>query len=267
MNERVTVEIENGVADVRLNRPEKHNALDEAQFRAIRDVGMSLQQRTDVRAIVLSGNGPSFCSGIDYPSFLAKGPDSIRMAFEHDGVEPANNGQTTAWVWKRIPVPVIAAIHGVAFGGGCQIALGADIRIGHPQARMCIMETEYGLIPDMGCSQTLRELVRMDVAKELTFTGRILEAAEACELGLLTRIAEDPHAQAMELARTIAARSPDAVRAAKKLFEDSWHASPEAGLQLEESLQQSIIGQPNQVEAVTARLQKRAAVFTDPGSN
>ncbi len=262
--ERVTVAVTDGVADVRLNRPDKHNALDEAQFRAIKETGMHLMQRTDVRVVVLSGNGPSFCSGIDYPSFMAQGPDAIQSAFEHDGVEPANSAQTCAWVWKRIPVPVILALRGVAFGGGCQIALGADIRIAHPDARMSVMEIEYGLIPDMGCSQTLRELVRQDVAKELTYTGRIVGAQEALTLGLVTRLADDPLAEALAMAQAIAKRSPDAIRGIKRLFEESWHTSPGAGLQLEESIQKTIIGQPNQVEAVMARLQKREAAFKDP---
>ncbi len=263
-SERITVQVSaEGVADVRLNRPDKHNALDGVQFRAIVDTGKQLMERADIRVVVLSGNGPSFCSGIDYPSFLSTGPDAIQAAFEHEGVEPANNAQTCAWVWKRIPVPVIAVIHGVAFGGGCQIALGADIRIAHPQSRLSVMEVEYGLIPDMSCSQTLRELVRQDVAKELTYTGRIVEAGEAHALGLVTRVAEDPLAEAMELAQSIARRSPDAIRGAKRLFEESWHTRPEEGLLLEEVIQKQIMGQPNQMEAVTARLQKRTPVFAD----
>lgn len=264
MSERVTLELNQGVADVRFNRPEKHNALDAEQFRAVRDMGMALLERTDIRAVVLSGNGPSFCSGIDYPSFMAAGPESLLQAFGREGLEPANNAQTLAWVWKQVPVPVIAAVQGVAFGGGCQLALGADIRIAHPEARLSVMEVEYGLIPDMGASLTLRELVRMDIAKELTFTGRIVGAEEAERLGLVTRISERPLEAAMELARSIAGRSPDAIRGAKKLLEGSWHGDAAVGLQLEENLQKELLGSPNQMEAVTARLQKRTPAYQDP---
>ena len=173
------------------------------------------------------------------------------------------SGQRPALVWKQLPVPVIAAIHGVAFGGGCQIALGADIRIARGDARLSIMEIKWGLVPDMSITQTLRDLVPLDVAKELMFTGRIVSGAEAAALGLVTRTAEDPLAEAMTLAKEIASRSPDAVRAGKRLLEQSWRADPATGLGLEVKLQGDLMGTPNQVEAVNANFENRAPAFKD----
>jgi len=167
-------------------------------------------------------------------------------------------------IWKRLPVPVIAAIHGVAYGGGCQIALGADIRIASPDAKLSVMEIKWGLIPDMSLTQTLRDLVPLDVAKELTFSGRVLSGTEAKALGLVTRVADDPLQAALELAREIAGKSPDAVRAAKRLFEVAWHADSATGLELEQSLQGALIGTPNQIEAVKANFEKRAPKFKNP---
>jgi enoyl-CoA hydratase/carnithine racemase len=159
---------------------------------------------------------------------------------------------------------VIAAIHGVALGGGCQIALGADIRFAAPDAKMSVMEIKWGLIPDMSITQTLRDLVPLDVAKELTFSGRILSGTEAKALGLVTDVAADPLDRAMALAREIAGKSPDAIRAAKRLFETSWHADAAIGLELEQRLQATLIGRVNQVEAIKANFEKRAPVFKDP---
>ncbi|RMF17459.1 MAG: crotonase/enoyl-CoA hydratase family protein, partial [Candidatus Dadabacteria bacterium] len=175
-----------------------------------------------------------------------------------------NMFQRPGYDWKRLPVPVIAAIHGHCYGGGLQIALGADIRIAAPDTQMSVMEIKWGLIPDMSGTQTLRDLVRIDVAKELTFTGRIVEAEEAAQLGLVTRVAEDPKAAAMELAQTIASKSPDAIRAGKRLFNAVWHGSDVDGLALEAELQQTLIGSANQMEAVMANMQKRAPKFRDP---
>ena len=167
-------------------------------------------------------------------------------------------------VWKRLPVPVIAALHGVVYGGGAQIALGADIRVASPDVKLSIMEIKWGLIPDMSLSQTLRDLVPLDVAKELTFTGRILSGADAQALGLVTRVDDNPLDTALELAREIAGKSPDAIRAGKRLLETVWHADERTGLELEAALQVSLIGKPNQVEAVKANFEKRAPAFQDP---
>jgi enoyl-CoA hydratase/carnithine racemase len=176
---------------------------------------------------------------------------------------PENHAQRPAYVWKRLQVPVIAAIHGVAFGGGLQIALGADIRIAAPDAKLSVMEIKWGLVPDMSLTQTLRDLVPLDVAKELTFSGRIMSGSEAKELGLVTRVEADPLAAAMALAREIAGKSPDAIRAGKALLEASWRADARTGLELESKLQVALIGSPNQIEAVKANFENRPAQFND----
>jgi enoyl-CoA hydratase/carnithine racemase len=267
MTELVTIDIDGGVADVRLNRVDKYNALSPDMFQAIIDAGESLAENRQVRAVVLSGNGRGFCAGLDMGSFqgMAGGGSSgggTGGLLQRDE-RPENHAQRPAYVWKRLPVPVIAAIHGVAFGGGCQIALGADIRFAAPDARLSVMEIKWGLIPDMSLTQTLRELVPLDVAKELTFTGRILSGEEASALGLVTHVVEDPLQAAMSLAREIAGKSPDAIRAGKKLLEESWRADERSGLELESKLQTELIGSPNQVEAVKANFEKREPQFND----
>ena len=268
MPDLVTIDRKDNVADVRLNRPEKYNALSPEMFAAIIEAGESLMDAGDVRVVVLSGNGRGFCSGLDFSGFSAMaggeggGLDRIRPELPK-ARGPENFAQRPALVWKRLPMPVIAAIHGVAFGGGCQIALGADIRIARDDARISIMEVKWGLVPDMSITQTLRDLVPLDVAKELTFTGRIVNGAEAAALGLVTRTAEDPLAEAMTLANEIASKSPDAVRAGKRLLEQSRRADAAAGLRLEETLQRGLIGAPNQVEAVKANFENRAPEFKD----
>jgi len=266
MTELVTIDIDGGVADVRLNRVDKYNALSPDMFQAIIDAGESLAENRQVRAVVLSGNGRGFCAGLDMGSFqgMAGGGSGggTGSLLERDE-RPENHAQRPAYVWKRLPVPVIAAIHGVAFGGGCQIALGADIRFAAPDARLSVMEIKWGLIPDMSLTQTLRELVPLDVAKELTFTGRILSGEEAKALGLVTHVADDPLEAAMKLAREIAGKSPDAIRAGKRLLEESWRADERTGLELESKLQTELIGSPNQVEAVKANFEKREPQFSD----
>jgi enoyl-CoA hydratase/carnithine racemase len=167
-------------------------------------------------------------------------------------------------VWQELPMPVIGAIHGVAYGGGFQIAMGADIRFMDPDARLSIMEINWGLIPDMSATQTLRRIAPLDVIKELAFTGRVISGEEAFELGLATHLSENPHADAMRLAREIATKSPDAVRSAKRLFNEAGLGSVQEGFILESELQKKLIGSPNQVEAVRANLEKRAPVFEDP---
>ena len=260
MTERVVVSIDQGVADVRLARADKLNALDVAMFEALAEAGQQLAQDRSLRAVVLSGEGRAFCAGIDLSSLGAGG----RNLFERGPESPANFAQSAAWVWKTLPVPVIAAVHGVAFGGGLQIALAADIRFVAPDARLSVMEIKWGLVPDMSGSQTLRRLVRLDVAKELTFTGRIVSGSEAVELGLATQLSDTPREAALELARQIATKSPDAIRAGKRLLEETGELGVEAGLLLEEELQRSVIGKPNQIESVHANRDKRDPRFEDP---
>ncbi len=266
MTDLVTIDIDGGVADVRLNRVDKYNALSPDMFQAIIDAGESLAENRSVRVVVLSGNGRGFCAGLDMASMQGmtggKGGGGTGTLLDRDE-RPENHAQRPAYVWKRMPVPVIAAIHGVAFGGGCQIALGADIRFAAPDAQMSIMEIKWGLVPDMSLTQTLRELVPLDVAKELTFTGRILSGEDAKALGLVTHVVDDPLAAALELAREIAGKSPDAIRAGKRLLEESWRADERTGLMLESKLQTDLIGTPNQIEAVKANFEKRAPQFAD----
>ena len=274
MSDRVLIDIDqNGVADVRMNRPEKHNALDRAMFDALIEAGRQLATEASLRAVVLSGAGKSFCAGLDMASFSAMASGSRNRSEEGDksgGLldenpdSPANIAQLPAWVWNELPVPVIAAVHGHAYGGGLQIALGADMRIVAPDARLSVMEIKWGLIPDMSGTQTLRHLVRLDVAKELTFTGRIVSGEEALELGLATRVSEQPLDEALEMAQEIARKSPDAIRAGKALLREAPLCTPEQGLQREASLQAGLIGGENQIESVRANMEKRAPKFSDP---
>ena len=267
MTDRVTLRVEDHVADVRLARPDKMNALDAAMFRALIETGRKRATEPGVRAVVLAGEGRAFCAGLDFTSFMGMTGGGERQGpglLDRDGASPANHAQLAAWVWQELPMPVIAAVHGVAYGGGLQIALGADIRIVAPDAKLSVMEIKWGLVPDMSGTQTLRRLVRLDVAKELTFTGRVISGTEAVALGLATRFADDPRAAALALAAEIAAKAPDAIRAGKRLLDRSGVTSVEEGLQLEETLQRGLIGRPNQIESVRANLEKRAPRFSDP---
>lgn len=263
-NELVTIEIKDHVADVRFNRPDKYNALSPGMFKAIEKAALDLHEDRSVRAVVLSGNGKGFCAGLDLMNFqnMNQGA-SVGSGLDNKEKKYPNMFQAVGYLWKQLPVPVIAALHGVAFGGGFQIAMGADIRIADPSTRLSVMEIKWGLIPDMSASQTLRDLVRIDVAKELTYTGRIVEAPEAAELGLVTKISEDPLTDALEMAKVIASKSPDATSRAKQLFNESWHGDSIAGLQLEEKLQKEIIGQKNQIEAIMSNMEKRPAKYDD----
>lgn len=250
---RVNVERRGQVAVVTLARPGKRNALDPASFEALDATARELSADSELRAVVLAGEGRSFCAGLDLAAFAA-GEAVIRKLLSRREGEAANLAQRAGWGWRECPVPVIAALHGEVFGGGLQVALGADIRIARPDARLSVMEVRWGLIPDMAGSQTLRGLVRRDVALELTWTGRIVPGEEALTLGLVTRLAEDPLAEALSLAETIASHSPDAVRGAKRLFNRAWECESRAALALESELQMEILGRPNQLEALRAGL-------------
>jgi enoyl-CoA hydratase/carnithine racemase len=265
--QRVTVKIADGVADVRLNRPEKRNALDGAMFAGLVAAGERLKSEPAVRAVVLSGEGPDFCAGLDFGSFAAM-RDGERLSALVElppSAGPARaTGQRAAYVWTEIGVPVIAAVTGNALGGGLQIALGADIRIVAPDARMSVLEIRWGLVPDMTGSQLLPELVGRDVAKELTFSGRVVRGEEAVTLGLATRVDPDPRRAALDLARSIAGRSPDAIRAAKRLLDLAGRVDLEAGFAAEQQEIGALIGRPNQAEAVAAEFEKRPPRFADP---
>jgi enoyl-CoA hydratase/carnithine racemase len=262
VQQRVRVEIAEHVATVALSRPEKHNALDIPMFDGILAAAEQVRSAPGVRAVVLHGEGPSFCSGLDIVSVMSaqNGVDDA----DNDLLNVPNRFQRVAYDWVTLPVPVIAAVHGNCLGGGLQIALGADIRIATADAKLSVMEVKWGLIPDMSITRTLPRLVGIDVAKELTFTARVFSGEEAHELGVVTRLGEDPLAAAYELANEIASRSPDAVRAAKRLFEESWTRPAEETLALEASLQLDLIGSPNQLAAVMAGMKRESPGFVDP---
>lgn len=260
---RVSVEVADHVAVVTLTRADKHNALDVAMFEQIIAAADRLAGERGVRAVLLHGEGPSFCSGLDVVSIMAAG-NGLDGLVERVRGEVPNWFQRAAHVWLQLPMPVIAALHGNCFGGGLQIALGADIRIAAPDARLSVMEVKWGLVPDMSVTRTLPRLVAIDVAKELTFTGRVFDGAEAARLGVVTRLADAPLAAARELAGEIATRSPHAVRAAKRLYEESWTADTGRTLSLEAELQLGLIGSPNQLAAVAAGFSKAPAEFVDP---
>jgi enoyl-CoA hydratase/carnithine racemase len=275
MKDRVSIDLKDGVADVRLIRADKMNALDPAMFEGIIEAGVKLADMKGLRAVVLSGEGKAFCAGLDMGSFAAmknakdqangQGGDKVPgvrdLTRRTHGI--ANRPQQCAWVWRTLPVPVIAAVHGVAFGGGFQIALGADIRYATADARFSVMEIKWGLVPDLAGTQLMRHLAREDVVRELTYTGRIFTGEEAEKLGFVTRIVADPRAAALETAREIAAKSPEAVRAAKRLLNLAVASDAAAGLMAESVEQQKLIGSPNQLEAVMSNLQKRVASYRD----
>ncbi|MEW2914882.1 crotonase/enoyl-CoA hydratase family protein [Leisingera sp. JC11] len=259
---RVTTGYKDHIAYVTLARPDKHNALDEEMIEAIIAAGQEVAE-SGARAVVLSGAGKSFCAGLDMAalaSFAQRDLSTLIMERTH---HDANAFQEVAMVWRRVPVPVIAAIHGACFGGGLQIALGADIRIAHPEAQLSVMEMKWGLIPDMGGMALLPRLVRTDVLRRLTWTAEKVAAPQALDWGLVTELAGNPLSRAQELAVEIAGKSPSAVRAAKRLIAYAESGAPQAEVLLRESAEQrDLIGQPDQIEAVAAQLQKRPPDFS-----
>lgn len=263
MFERIEIEVTDGIAEVRLNRPEKKNALDPLFFEELTAAGESLHGRDDLRAVVIYGKSGCFCAGIDTSSLggMAADLDATRDALRNPPAsDRGTKFQRPTLAWQEIEVPVIAAIEGVAFGGGIQLALAADFRFAAPDARLSIMEARWGIIPDMGLTQFLPQLMPADRAKDLIMTGRIVDAAEAQALGLVTRVCDDPIAEAKAFAAQLALKNPAAVRANKKMVDAVWGESDEA-LKIEAELQADIIGTPNQMEAVMAEMQKRAPVW------
>ncbi len=266
MSELVKISIENHVADVRFNRPEKYNALSFAMIDAMAGAINRLAKEPGVRAVVISGEGKSFCAGLDIENFAAMqaGENKFPNLTDRYQNRISNIYQHIGYGWKELPVPVIAAIHGVALGGGFQIAMGADIRFSTPDAKFSIMEMRWGLIPDMSVTQTIRDVVSIDMAKELIFTGKTIKGEEAARLNLVTHVCEKPHEEAMALAGEIASKNPDAIRAAKKLINEVWHGDSGRGLMMESELMMTLMGSPNQLEAVSANFTKRAPIFKDP---
>ncbi len=274
MTERIeTIRHPDGVVELQLDRADKMNALDPAMFDALIAAGESLRADATVRAVVIAGRGKAFCAGLDMASFqrmeqgaagevLGQSAGGAGLVARTHGL--ANAAQQVAMVWREVPVPVIAAVHGVAFGGGLQVALGADIRIVAPDTRLSVMEIKWGLVPDMGGMVLMRELARSDVVRELTYTGRVFSGEEALQLGFATRLSADPLAEALAMAHEIAGKSPDAIRAGKRLLNASLAHSAAELLIAESVEQQALIGSPNQVEAVRANIERRAPRFTAP---
>lgn len=259
MTERLSIDFKDGVADVRLSRPDKLNALDMPMLQALAEAPARLAAQAGLRAVVLSGEGRGFCAGLDMETMTGLAGAGLDIVTRTHGL--ANLFQQTGWGWRTLPVPVIAAGHGIVFGGGLQIFCGADIRIARPDTRLSVMEMKWGLVPDMAGYALWRGLVRDDVLRELIYTAREFSGEQAVDLGFVTRLAEDPHAEALTLAREIAARNPDAVRGAKRLANLARDADTGAILQAEAREQAALIATPNQVEAVMANLQKRPPNF------
>ena len=257
--DRVTLTIADRIADVRLARPDKMNAIDPAMFTAIGAAIDSLASRRDVRCVVLSGEGRGFCAGLDMASMAGGSGLSSIERNDQGAILP----QHVAWGWRMLPMPVIAAVHGVAFGGGFQIMSGADIRIAQPGTRCAIREVHWGLVPDMAGFALWRGLVRDDVLRELVYTAREFDAAEALGHGFVTRLADEPRAAAMDLARAIAGRSPRAIRGAKRLLNLAPDGGPREILEAETAEQLRLIGKPDMMEAVAANMAGRAPAFDD----
>ena len=265
--DRVTILIEDGIADVRMNRADKRNALDNAMFTSLAAAGEYLKTLPELRAVVLSGDGASFCAGLDFGSFQAMAQcssgqgGSVNAGAMSDG-RITHLAQQVCWVWQEVPVPVIAAVHGHALGGGMQIALGADIRIVHPDTQLSVREVHWGLIPDMTGTLMLSRLVRPDIVKDLVFSARVFSGSEGFELGVVTRLSKTPQADAMDLAQEIAGRSPDAVRGAKKLINLMANDGAAQQFAAEREVIGKLIGGVNQVEAVTSHFEKRPPKFS-----
>jgi enoyl-CoA hydratase/carnithine racemase len=261
-HERVRIERDGAVAHVIMARPDKMNGLDLPMFEGLVAAGRQLQGDASVRAVVLSGEGKAFCAGLDFQSFMSGGPAAQQQMLGRDGV--ANMAQWVGWIWQEVPVPVIAALHGVVFGGGLQIALGADLRYCTPTAQLSVMEIKWGLIPDMSITKTLPALVGLDVAKELTWTGRRLGGEEALRIGLVTRVCEDPVSEALATAREIATKNPHAIRRGKRLWNEAPGLPVGDAFALETALQLELLGSKNQLEAVRANFLKQPPRFEDP---
>ncbi|NRA62128.1 MAG: crotonase/enoyl-CoA hydratase family protein [Psychrobium sp.] len=262
--QRVKISYQQDIAIVSLNRPDKYNALDMAMFDAIVAAIKELKDNRAIRAVILRGEGKGFCAGLDMVSVM-KNPLNVSTLLKKEHGVISNLAQDVGYLWRDLAVPVIAVTHGSCFGGGMQIALGADFRYASEDCRFSIMEAKWGLIPDMSLSVTLRELTRIDVAKELTMTGRIFNADEAYRLGLVSKVCEDPLADALEFAKSLTARSPDAVMYAKKLFNDSWLSDDTQALDFETRYQKKILGRWNHLVAASRNFFKSPLQYKKRG--
>ena len=256
----VATETVDGIAHVRLTRPDKLNALTLQTLDELVATARELRRDRALRAVVLSGEGASFCAGLDFGSVL-KSPAGIVKAFVPAPWRGTNTFQEACWAWRRLPVPVVAAVDGHCYGGGVQIALAADFRIATPDSEWSVLEARWGLIPDMTGVRTLAEVVGIDTAKRLTMTAQMLTGKEAADLGLVTELAADPVAAAFDLARELAQRSPDSVAAAKRLFNRTWNSSPRATFARERGEQLVLLALANTRAAREAAFRKVAPVF------
>lgn len=264
--DRVTITVDDHIADVRLARPDKMNALDGDMFNGIAETIDWLAVQKHVRVVVLSGEGRSFCAGLDLQAMMGEGAIGEGAAITdrtHGAAMESNIFQHVAWGWRTLPMPVIAAVHGVCFGGGFQIMSGADIRIATSDARMAIMEMKWGIVPDMAGYALWKGLVRDDILRELTYTNREFSGADAAEMGFVSHVGDEPLAAAMALARLIVNKNPHAIRAAKSLFNTNADSDYAAILRNESIVQQGLLRTPNQIEQVMAEMQKRPPNFTD----
>ena len=268
INDRVSLTIEQGVAHVLLNRADKMNALDQKMFEALAATAKQIAVDKTVRVVVISGAGKAFCAGLDmenFSSLLDPNTDNSEVVsnLEKRTEGIANDVQYPVWAWHELQVPVIAAVHGVAVGGGLQIALAADMRYAAAETRFSIMEIKWGLVPDMSSTQLMRHFAADDIVRELTYTGRVFKSDEAKEYGFVTRVCDDPLEEAMQIAKQIASRNPHAIRACKRILNAAPYQSEAEGLLMESREQDRIIGSSNQLEAVMAELQKRLPQFKD----
>ncbi len=271
INNRITLSVENHIAHVTLSRADKMNALDNEMFEAIPMVGEQIRNNSSIRVVVVSGDGGNFCAGLDksnFSSILEKKGVSLEddepamvLADRTHGI--ANALQYVVWMWRELPMPVIAAVEGFCLGGGLQIALGADFRYAKPDSKFSILEMRWGIVPDMSSTQIMRHMIRDDVIRELTYTAKIFDAEQAKDWGFITDIVDNPLAHAMSVAEQIAYKNPDAIRAAKKIIDASNYQTAAEGLLMESVEQDKIMGTPNQIEAVMAELQKRKPEFKD----
>ncbi len=259
MNDTISYQLENSIAKVTLNRPDKMNALNLDLFEALIATGELIKADKRVRVVVLSGAGKAFCAGLDMELMMSE--QEHNLSDRSHGL--CNLFQQASWVWHEVPVPVIAAVHGACFGGGLQIMTGADIRYIHPDTKLSIMEMKWGLVPDMGGTQLWSAFVREDIIRELIYTARVFSGREAGEYGFATRLCDDPLAAALETAEQIAGKNPDAIRAAKRLINNQRQPDIATGLLAESQEQTAIIRTPNQIEAVMSNFEKRIPKFLD----
>ncbi len=256
----VTCTVIDGVADVRLDRPDKLNALTLDTLRDLVSTAQALRRDRRLRAVVISGAGDSFCAGLDFGTVM-KDPKGVAAALVPRPWRGTNTFQEACWAWRRVPVPVIAAVHGHCLGGGLQIALAADFRYATPDSKWSVLEGRWGIIPDMSGVRSLAELVGIDTAKRLTMTAETVDGTEALALGLVTGLSDDPYAAAYDLVSRLRDRSPDQLAAAKRLFEDTWHTSRRHTFSRERIEQVRLLAARNTKIAREAALQKVVPQF------